>query len=100
MEKFQTASKSSRNALAELGVANVPRPPIIAEMRLSRILIRLALVAALAALGIGCSGINNSYGVSPASFLLPGLLQNDPQPAFPDFSDPTQGSVAQVAQAD
>jgi hypothetical protein len=27
-------------------------------------------------LSVGCSGINTSYGVSPATFLLPGLIQN------------------------
>lgn len=30
--------------------------------------------------GTGCSGINASKGVSPATFLLPGLLQADPPP--------------------
>jgi hypothetical protein len=33
-------------------------------------------LAALCLLGVGCSGINTSYGVSPATFLLPGLIQN------------------------
>jgi len=38
----------------------------------------LALVLALVALGAGCSGINASQSVSPASFFLPGLGQAAP----------------------
>jgi len=38
----------------------------------------LAIPAAAFALsGAGCSGINTSGSVSPASFFLPGLLRND-----------------------
>ena len=29
----------------------------------------------------GCSGINASHSVSPASFLLPGLIHHEPRPA-------------------
>jgi hypothetical protein len=35
-------------------------------------------------LGAGCSGIHASKSVSPATFLLPGLMQTDPAPAHPD----------------
>jgi len=45
---------------------------------------RLIPVAAslLAAAALtGCSGINASHSVSPATFLLPGLIQNDVKPA-------------------
>jgi hypothetical protein len=49
---------------------------------------RLVVCAALLALCAGCSGINTSHGVSPASFLLPGLLKADPpqetEPLMPD----------------
>jgi hypothetical protein len=38
----------------------------------------LSMLAGLALLGAGCSGINTSYGISPASFFLPGLIQADP----------------------
>jgi hypothetical protein len=38
----------------------------------------LGLLAALAFLGAGCGGINASQSVSPASFLLPGILKADP----------------------
>jgi hypothetical protein len=34
----------------------------------------------------GCSGINTTHSVSPASFFMPGLLQADP-PAAPS-TDP------------
>jgi hypothetical protein len=37
----------------------------------------LALLAALSLAGTGCSGINASQTVSPASFFLPGLMKND-----------------------
>jgi hypothetical protein len=38
----------------------------------------LTLCPALVALGAGCSGINASQSVSPASFFLPGLGQAAP----------------------
>jgi len=38
----------------------------------------LAAIPAVALLGSGCSGINASQSISPASFFLPGLLQNSP----------------------
>ena len=34
-------------------------------------------------LGAGCSGINASGNVSPASFFLPGLMKADPPAATP-----------------
>jgi hypothetical protein len=39
----------------------------------------LAMLLALALGGTGCGGINASQSVSPASFLLPGLLKADPR---------------------
>ncbi|MGH7952300.1 MAG: hypothetical protein ACREFE_10325 [Limisphaerales bacterium] len=35
------------------------------------------MLATVALFGAGCSGINTSTSVSPASFFLPGLLRND-----------------------
>jgi hypothetical protein len=70
---------------------------------------RLAACAALLAFAAGCSGINASHSISPATFLLPGLLKAEPQqpvesslpgetvPAIPDPLDP--GAVRQFAQA-
>jgi len=46
-------------------------------VRLRWKILRLALLAALPLAGAGCSGINSSQSVSPASFFLPGLLRND-----------------------
>ncbi|MGA2853421.1 MAG: hypothetical protein ABSE90_04750 [Verrucomicrobiota bacterium] len=40
----------------------------------------LAIPVALALLGAGCSGINASESISPASFFLPGLMRNDTPP--------------------
>jgi hypothetical protein len=39
--------------------------------------LRGAGLLAVVALGAGCSGIHASKSVSPATFLLPGLLKND-----------------------
>jgi len=41
---------------------------------------RLVAAAALSCLMAGCSGINASHSVSPATFFLPGLLKADPPP--------------------
>jgi hypothetical protein len=40
------------------------------------------MLAILLAGAAGCSGINGSQSVSPASFFLPGLLQVTPPPAL------------------
>ena len=47
------------------------------QVRLSWIILRLAMLAAVPLLIAGCSGINGGGSVSPASFFLPGLIQND-----------------------
>jgi len=49
-------------------------------------------------LGAGCSGINTTQSVSPATFLLPGLLQADPPPAHPDRVLPADEPLTEVAQ--
>jgi hypothetical protein len=53
--------------------------------------IRVLALAALAVLAAGCGGINARHSISPASFLLPGLLKADPPPAqtAPADADPT-----------
>jgi len=38
----------------------------------------LAMLMVLALFGAGCSGINASQSISPASFFLPGLLKAGP----------------------
>ncbi len=41
---------------------------------------RLAAIALLAGFCAGCGGFSGSQSVSPASFLLPGILKADPPP--------------------
>jgi len=53
----------------------------------------------LLAAGVGCSGINHTQSVSPATFLLPGLLKADPPPpSHPDQVLPTEAPPTEVAQ--
>jgi len=47
------------------------------QVRINRNLLVLALLLALAVDGAGCGGINASQTVSPATFILPGLLKAD-----------------------
>lgn len=49
-------------------------------------------------LAAGCSGINMRQSVSPATFLLPGLLKAEPQPAPPDVMLPEWATSQQVAR--
>ena len=49
--------------------------------------LRAAGLLAVVALGAGCSGIHASKSISPATFLLPGLLKND-APAAQDSMPP------------
>ena len=39
------------------------------------------MIVVLALVGAGCSGINAGQSISPATFLLPGLLKVDPPPS-------------------
>lgn len=56
------------------------------------------LASTLVVLVSGCSGINTSHSVSPASFILPGLMRVDPPPA-PDAEVPSVADPVVVAQA-
>jgi hypothetical protein len=47
----------------------------------------------------GCSGIHASHSVSPASFLLPGLLKADPPAPAPDALTPVVPRGQLLAQA-
>ena len=62
--------------------------------------VRLAtLVVSTGMLGAGCSGINATHSVSPATFLIPGLMQTTPaHPLFMDLSAiaPSRPSLAQA----
>jgi hypothetical protein len=64
---------------------------------------RVLALAALAVLAAGCGGFSHTHSISPASFLLPGLLKADPPPAqcAPADADPTlpeSPAAQQVAQ--
>jgi hypothetical protein len=50
-------------------------------------------------LGVGCSGINHTQGVSPASFFLPGLLQVDPPQPYPDLIPLTETLPTEAAHS-
>jgi hypothetical protein len=57
--------------------------------------LRLFLVLSFALLWTACSGINTSYGVSPATFLLPGLMQVEPdEPVLPSEIDEVPVQIA------
>jgi hypothetical protein len=57
------------------------------------------MIAASLTLGAGCGGIRASHSISPATFLLPGLLKADPPPANPDADLPTDEPVKELAQS-
>ncbi|MGA2660900.1 MAG: hypothetical protein ABSH34_25740 [Verrucomicrobiota bacterium] len=68
-------------------------------MRLNWKVLRLAaLIPALVLVGAGCSGISASQSVSPATFLLPGLLKADPPPAHGDLVLPGNEPAGELAQ--
>jgi len=50
---------------------------------------------ALLLIGTGCSGINTSQSISPASFFLPGLLKADPPVSAPGATI-SAGQLAQI----
>jgi len=56
------------------------------------------MIPCFAFIATGCSGINSSHSVSPATFFLPGLLQSVPQPTAPNATEPQLEPVQQVAQ--
>ena len=73
-------------------------PSILAEVKWNwkRIGLGAALLATVLG-GAGCSGIRASKGVSPATFLLPGLMKNDvPAPADSFPSVPLEPILAQL----
>jgi hypothetical protein len=77
---------------------------IVTRVKLKWQTFRLALMALLAALGAGCSGINASRSISPAMFLLPGLGKAETEPTkAPQSPNPEpqeiQASVPIIAQA-
>jgi len=65
----------------------------------------IAVALAMGLLGAGCSGINTSQSVSPATFLLPGFFGQAPPtpPAIPTVPlaapSPVRASGQTIAQA-
>jgi hypothetical protein len=53
------------------------------QVRLNWKFLWLAMLAFMTLWDTGCSGINASGSVSPASFFLPGLMKADPPAATP-----------------
>lgn len=53
--------------------------------------------ASLLLLAAGCGGINMRQSVSPATFLLPGLLKTEPQPAPAHRTLPDAAAAQEVA---
>lgn len=60
-----------------------------------RLLTVLACGAAVVGL-TGCSGVNYTHGVSPATFLLPGIVEHTSRPASPLVAQPV-APVEEVA---
>ncbi len=61
--------------------------------KVKRLIPAAAAIFAVAVL-TGCSGINASHSVSPASFFLPGLIKYEVKPPI---AEPTDAPVEQVA---
>jgi len=57
-----------------------------------------AALSALLFAVAGCSGISTTQSVSPATFLLPGLMKADPPPAPPERVLPAETPGTEVAQ--
>ncbi len=57
-------------------------------------LIPFVTMALMVVWATGCSGINASHSVSPASFFLPGLLKNEVKPVV---GDPMASPAEQIA---
>ena len=64
------------------------------QVRLNWNFLRLAVLAAAVLASTGCSGINGSQSVSPASFFLPGLLKNDCQTNAPALIPKDSSEIA------
>jgi hypothetical protein len=66
------------------------------QVRLNWNFLCLSMLAALALASAGCSGINSSQSVSPASFFLPGLLKNDCPTNAPTLIPASSSEIASV----
>jgi hypothetical protein len=46
----------------------------------------------------GCGGLSATKSISPASFLLPGLIKATPQPSHPEGTLPAVETGTEIAQ--
>ena len=70
------------------------------QVRLNWKFLRLAIIPVFALLlATGCSGINASGSVSPATFLLPGLGQARPEPVQPTVPVPASETAHLLARS-
>ncbi len=53
-------------------------------MKLRWKILQLGVIAGLTLLNTGCGGFHAKYGISPLSFLLPGLVKVESKPANPE----------------
>lgn len=67
-------------------------------VKLNRKAVLALILAGLVWAGTGCSGINASHSVSPASFLIPGLLKVEPPPADPNATLPAESDEVLIVQ--
>jgi hypothetical protein len=65
-------------------------------VRLTWSFLGLATLLTLVLASTGCSGINASQSVSPASFFLPGLLKNDAPTNAPALIPEISTQIASV----
>jgi hypothetical protein len=64
-----------------------------ASVKLNWKMFRLTLAALAVIASVGCGGLNGSYNVSPASFLIPGLGQVTPAAGSTNFPIHTVAAV-------
>jgi hypothetical protein len=60
--------------------------------------LQFGLFAGLTLLATGCGGFNAKYGVSPLSFLLPGLVKVNSKPANPENKPAVDEHSKELAQ--
>jgi hypothetical protein len=66
-------------------------------MRFSWKRLLLAILPALALGTVGCSGIRTSHSISPATFLLPGIIHTPTETTPAERLDVSREPVPQVA---
>lgn len=69
-------------------VKNISNHYVAAVKTYSKLVPRIAGMALLTLVLTGCGGVQASRSVSPASILLPGLLQVDPPKSAPAHTPP------------